>query len=281
MASITTATYTFESSCKPTPITVASEPTHRVICTGASCIVSKDPIAQRISAIAKNLQVFFSQVFDVCGVDGRGSMPRFYVHWNEKNAQYIVESNHTRFRFNDAYAVMPDVVGHECTHALVHHFGQLHDGGQPGALNESISDVFGIAFRHWLGKNKNDWSLGGDLRNPSRCFTMTSFKTSRASDDNVHDNSRIPSHAFYCAVRDTATKSHGVFARIWFAALKDVTTTSSFGQFALTTLAHARLRTNMPQVTAALAKSWVHVGVLQWAVERPVSAKKQVSSADW
>jgi hypothetical protein len=62
---------------------------------------------------------------------------------------------------------IPDIVGHEYTHAVAHfsirdaagQFRGLDNFGEPGALSEGFADVFGEAIeRHALGSN--DWNLG-------------------------------------------------------------------------------------------------------------------------
>ena len=40
-----------------------------------------------------------------------------------------------------------DVIGHELTHGVTQHEANLTYSGQSGALNESISDVFGIQVK--------------------------------------------------------------------------------------------------------------------------------------
>ena len=40
-----------------------------------------------------------------------------------------------------------DVVGHELTHGVTQHEANLTYSGQSGALNESVSDVFGIQVK--------------------------------------------------------------------------------------------------------------------------------------
>ena len=45
--------------------------------------------------------------------------------------------------YGDGYASADDVVGHELTHAVTEHSANLLYYYQSGALNESMSDVFG------------------------------------------------------------------------------------------------------------------------------------------
>src|SRR5437868_15417272 len=56
-----------------------------------------------------------------------------------------------------------DVIGHELTHGVTQHEANLAYSGQSGALNESISDVFGIQVKQYALKqdvNESDWRIG-------------------------------------------------------------------------------------------------------------------------
>lgn len=52
-----------------------------------------------------------------------------------------------------------DVIGHELTHAVTEHTSPLNYQGQPGALNEHVSDVFGIMIKQ---KVQNETAAGAD-----------------------------------------------------------------------------------------------------------------------
>lgn len=58
-----------------------------------------------------------------------------------------------------------DVIGHELTHAVTEHTSPLDYQGQPGALNEHVSDVFGIMVKQKVQDEKSadaDWLIGED-----------------------------------------------------------------------------------------------------------------------
>lgn len=59
-----------------------------------------------------------------------------------------------------------DVIGHELTHAVTEHTSPLDYQGQPGALNEHVSDVFGIMIKQKTEDVKAadaDWLIGEDV----------------------------------------------------------------------------------------------------------------------
>lgn len=58
-----------------------------------------------------------------------------------------------------------DVIGHELTHAVTEHTSPLDYSGQSGALNEHVSDVFGIMIKQQVQDEKAnvaDWLIGED-----------------------------------------------------------------------------------------------------------------------
>ena len=64
------------------------------------------------------------------------------------------------------FTISIDVIGHELTHGVTEDEAQLIYQGQPGALNESVSDVFGsLVKQHALGQNGGRGRLA-DRRRP-------------------------------------------------------------------------------------------------------------------
>ena len=114
-----------------------------------------------------------------------------------------------------------DVIGHELTHGVTQHEANLTYSGQSGALNESISDVFGIQVKQRaLGQDvtQSDWLIGADIVGPELQPALRSMKTpgtANPHDDQpadmdhyvdgrrrAHVNSGIPNRAF-CVVATT------------------------------------------------------------------------------
>ena len=61
------------------------------------------------------------------------------------------------------------MIGHELTDGVTQHEVNLVYSGQSGALNESISDVFGIQVKQLaLGESveQSDWLIGADIVGP-------------------------------------------------------------------------------------------------------------------
>src|SRR5919198_2763674 len=86
-----------------------------------------------------------------------------------------------------------DVIGHELTHGVTQHEANLEYSGQSGALNESISEVFGIQVKQMaLGQTAadSDWLGGGDIVGPELKDALRSMKspgTANRYDDQPSD----------------------------------------------------------------------------------------------
>jgi Zn-dependent metalloprotease len=157
-----------------------------------------------------------------------------------------------------------DVIGHELTHGVTQHEANLTYSGQSGALNESLSDVFGSLVKQYHKKQtaaKADWLIGKDIVGTELKPALRSMKapgTANQFDDQpsdmdhyvhtsadnggVHTNSGIPNHAFYVTATTLGGKAWEAPGDIWYDALLDprVTPKATFASFAKVTLRHAR-----------------------------------------
>lgn len=153
-----------------------------------------------------------------------------------------------------------DVIGHELTHGVTQHEANLTYSGQSGALNESMSDVFGIQVKQYaLGQDvrSSDWLIGADIVGPALRPALRSMKepgTANAQDDqpadmngyvpggDVHTNSGIPNRAFYVVATTLGGNAWDAAGPIWYAALGDplLRPNATFRDFARITLRHAQ-----------------------------------------
>lgn len=118
-----------------------------------------------------------------------------------------------------------DVIGHELTHGITQCAANLNYRGQPGALNESFSDVFGCLVKQYKRRQtaeKSSWLIGEGLFMPGvKAKAIRSMKAPGTAYDDpvlgkdpqpghmedyiatdednggVHLNSGIPNRAFY------------------------------------------------------------------------------------
>ena len=122
------------------------------------------------------------------------------------------------FGDGELYAGALDVVGHELTHAVIQYSANLIYQNQPGALNESFSDIFGEMVEarttgrpDWLiGQALGDRRLMRNMANPAALISsvgrpyptkMSEFVHMPVSEESdwggVHINSSIINRAYY------------------------------------------------------------------------------------
>ncbi|MDQ2970015.1 MAG: M4 family metallopeptidase [Acidobacteriota bacterium] len=189
------------------------------------------------------------------------------------------------------FTLCVDVIGHELTHGVTAHEANLEYQDQPGALNESISDVFGsLVKQRGLGQTAGDadWIIGEGLftkkvhgvglrsmkapgtayddpvlgKDPQPANMKDYFETSD-DDGGVHINSGIPNRAFYLAASSMGGKAWEKAGTIWYAALRDrFRRTTDFAAAARLTVAVAGSLFGASGTEAkAVREAWHGVGV--------------------
>src|SRR4051794_6850439 len=209
---------------------------------------------------------YYWTVFDRDSIDAQGLALLGLVHYGENyDNAFWDNAGHMFFGDGDGKLLTQttagiDVIGHELTHGVTQHEANLVYSGQSGALNESISDVFGIQVKQMaLGQTaeSSDWLIGADIVGPELKDALRSMKapgTANPHDDqpadmdhyvdggDVHTNSGIPNHAFFVVATTLGGNPWDAAGPIWYAALSDsrLSSTATFSQFAKLTLLHAR-----------------------------------------
>lgn len=190
------------------------------------------------------------------------------------------------------FTVALDIIGHELAHGVIEKEAGLTYYGQPGALNESISDVFGsLVKQRALGQTvtQADWLIGAGLFTarvrgrgirsmsaPGSAYDdpvlgtdpqpghMDDYVTTAQDNGGVHINSGIPNRAFHLAATAIGGEAWDGAGRIWYHALLDPATRSNteFLTFARTT-ADVAVRLHGPggRQTVAVAEAWAAVGL--------------------
>lgn len=110
-----------------------------------------------------------------------------------------------------------DVVAHELTHGVTDYTSKLIYSGESGALNESFSDMMGMAIEFYYqpvgnGIGQADWLIGEDIARPGGLRSAAAPNTVGDPDhysvrytgtgDNggVHINSSIINHMYYLSI---------------------------------------------------------------------------------
>ena len=194
----------------------------------------------------------FSEVYGRDSYDDAGATVVATVHYQRNydnafwNGEQLVFGDGDGKTF-DRFTKPVDVLGHELTHAVTEHTAGLVYEGQSGALNESISDVFGACLKQrLLGQDAvaGDWLIGAglflpgvqaralrDMAHPGTAYDdpvlgkdpqpahMDDYVDTTDDHGGVHINSGIPNRAFQLAAVAIGGSAAEGAGRIWYAAL--------------------------------------------------------------
>ena len=113
---------------------------------------------------------------------------------------------------NGAGVVGIDVTGHELTHGVTQYTCNLTYSKEPGAMNESMSDIMGKSVQFYTKPADNSWILSNDMAWEIRSFSNpnadgqpdtykgTYWVTSSTDNYGVHTNSGVGNFMFYLLV---------------------------------------------------------------------------------
>jgi hypothetical protein len=190
-----------------------------------------------------------------------------------------------------------DVIAHELTHQVVSSTCNLCYYYQPGALNESLADVFAsMVKQHHLKQTADeaDWLIGQNLfteiasgpgttpvalrslKAPGTAYNnpalgkdpqpahMADFVVTALDSGGIHINSGIPNRAFYLVATALGGCSWERAGKIWYAVMTDVRRlpqNATFEQFANRTLQKAAAMYG-DDVRDIVEHAWREVGVI-------------------
>src|SRR3954449_6738431 len=237
----------------------------------------------------------YREVYSRESYDGRGAPVVATVHYEQGYDNAFWDGRQLVFgdgdgKVFDRFTKPVDVLGHAFTHAVTQFTANLTYQGQSGALNESMSDVFGSCLKQrLLGQSaaEADWLIGEGIFMPSvqgkalrsmkepgtayddpslgkdpQVSSMDDYVETTDDNGGVHTNSGIPNKAFYLAATGVGGSSWDHAGRIWYAALGDpkLTSTSTFAQFATRTSAQAKALFGA-DAQATVKAAWKGVGI--------------------
>jgi Zn-dependent metalloprotease len=223
---------------------------------------TNDPAADEAYDGAGATYDLFLQAFSRNSIDDRGMRLVSTVHflkgydnafWNGQQMVYgdgdedLPANDRLWNRFTSAI----DVIGHELTHGVTQYEANLAYRFQSGALNESMSDVFGSLVKQQVRNqtaDQADWLIGEGLftanvngaairsmkapgtayddpvigKDPQPAHMKDYLKLSFWEDNGgVHINSGIPNHAFYRVAMEIGGRAWEKAGLIWYIALRD------------------------------------------------------------
>ncbi|HEX3235010.1 MAG TPA: M4 family metallopeptidase [Gemmatimonadales bacterium] len=196
-------------------------------------------------------------------------------------------------QYFNRFTISIDVIGHELTHGVTEHTANLVYQDQPGALNESMSDVFGSLVKQYSKSPQQtaaqaDWLIGEGLftaqvqgvalrsmKAPGTAFDdpvlgkdpqpahMNDYYQGTDDNGGVHVNSGIPNHAFYLLAIALGGFAWDKPGHIWYATLCDprLSSTASFQQFAELTADNASKLYSAAE-RQAVVDAWEQVGII-------------------
>jgi Zn-dependent metalloprotease len=233
---------------------------------------------------------FFREVLKRNSIDGKGMRLDSTVHYQSNfnnafwNGQQMVYGDGDGKLFLGFTGAL-DVIAHELTHGVTQFAvpGGLVYEDQSGALNESISDVFGSVVKQWALKQsveQADWLIGAGIMAPSVGKALRSMAdpgnqaltwsgddqpknmSGYIEDGDVHTNSGIPNHAFYAAAIALKGNSWEKAGPIWYKSLGLLTANATFADMAKATTESAGLLYGADSAEQhAVQAAWKVVGV--------------------
>lgn len=231
-------------------------------------------------------------------LDGKGMPLNATVHYGRNYDNAFWDGSQMVFGDGDGviferFTKSVDVIGHELAHGVTEHTAGLLYQGQSGALNESISDVFGVLVKqHLLGQSAEqaDWLVGADLlkpsvkgralrdmRNPGTAYDdprlgkdpqpahMDDFVDTDQDNGGVHINSGIPNRAFVLAALAIGGNAWEAAGSVWYAVVSGdgIKADCDFATFAALTVAAAgTAHGDGSAEQTAVRSAWEQVGVL-------------------
>src|SRR4051794_21366926 len=242
---------------------------------------------------------FYKEVFDRNSIDDQGMRLDGYVHRGRSYNNAFWDGQEMVFGDGDGrvftdFTKSLDVIAHELTHGITEQAAGLEYHNEPGALNESVSDVFGSLVKQWSlnqSADQADWLIGAEvftpgieadalrsMKAPGQAYNndllgrdpqpdhMSRFVRLPDTEDEdfggVHINSGIPNKAFYLTAVGIGGFAWEAPGHIWYESLKASSVRTQFQDFADTTYVKAGqlYGTGSAEQQAVLA-AWREVGI--------------------
>ncbi|GAB4455626.1 MAG: M4 family metallopeptidase [Anaerolineales bacterium] len=244
----------------------------------------------------------YKDVYNRDSIDGSGMQLKSTVHyrkgydnafWNGEQMVYGDgdEDLPEKDRLFNRFTISIDIIGHELTHGVTQFEAKLVYSNQPGALNESMSDVFGSLVKQRVRNQtaaQADWIIGEGLftpnvnglgirsmKEPGTAYNdpvlgkdpqpahMKDYVNTTSDNGGVHINSGIPNRAFYITAMELGGYAWEKAGQIWYVTLRDkLGANSQFQDCAnLTYLTAGELFGSGSLEQLAVKKGWADVGI--------------------
>jgi Zn-dependent metalloprotease len=217
-----------------------------------------DPAADEAYDGAGETYGLFFDIYNRDSMDGNGIRIDSTVHfrtgydnafWNGRQMVYGDgdEDLPVNQRLFNRFTIALDIIGHELAHGVTQFTANLVYQGQSGAVNESMSDVFGsLVKQRMLGQTaaEADWIIGEGLftpnvngvgirsmKEPGTAYNdpvlgrdpqpghMRDYVQTQSDNGGVHINSGIPNRAFYVTATNIGGHAWEKAGYIWYVTL--------------------------------------------------------------
>ncbi|MCA4132197.1 M4 family metallopeptidase [Arthrobacter sp. M4] len=234
-----------------------------------------DPAADEAYDGLGSTHAFYAAAFGRDSIDGAGLPLDATVHfghlydnafWDGKQMVFGDGDGEVFGRFTKSLSV----IGHELAHGVTQYTAGLNYRNQAGAINESMSDVFGALVEQYArGQSTEEasWLIGEGLftdkvqgvalrsmKAPGTAYdddvlgkdpqpdSMDAYVRTTADNGGVHINSGIPNRAFCLVATAIGGKAWEAPGQIWFDALSggSLPPACTFSRFAKATIASAK-----------------------------------------
>jgi len=253
--------------------------------------VKDTPVNQAYEGLGATYK-FYWEIFRRNSIDDQGLPLDGIVHYGQNFDNAFWDGSRMVFGDGDGQVLLEttaalDVIGHELTHGVTEHTANLAYTGESGALNESVSDVFGSMVKQYQAgqtSKQADWLIGAGIVGPAlhgealrsmaapgtayqgdpQPADMKGFVRTTTDNGGVHVNSGIPNHVFYLVAMEMGGHSWDKAGPIWYDSLRDprVQPTANFHDFAQATVRAAQHRFGAGGAEVkAVRDGWSKVGI--------------------
>lgn len=156
---------------------------------------------------------YFLQRHGRNSLDNNGHELHSYMHFSNQFFNAFWNGSFATFGDGNSNPLSTiDITAHEFVHGLTNFSADLVYRNEPGALNESFSDIFGKAVEQYARPNDFSWGIGDDIgafrdmANPRRFgnprnYQGANWATGSFDNGGVHINSGVQNHWFYLLVQ--------------------------------------------------------------------------------
>lgn len=241
----------------------------RIVRTEGAPPVADVTVNEAYTGLGDTHHLFWSR-YQRDSIDGRGLPLDATVHYGQAYDNAFWDGRRMVFGDGDGevfnrFTLSLSVIAHELTHGVTQYSANLAYRNQSGALNESVSDVFGaLAEQYAAGQDtaSASWLIGAGLftdevqglalrsmKAPGTAYdddvlgtdpqpgSMAGYIDTDDDNGGVHLNSGIPNRAFYLVAAAIGGNAWEAPGQIWYDTLtgSDLTETATFAVFARAT----------------------------------------------